>query len=321
MSNDLTKKFDRIVSIFVQLQSKRIVKAQELADKFSVSIRTIYRDIKSLEQAGVPVLSEAGIGYSIMEGYKLPPVMLTKEEAISFVTAEMLMEKYVDKTMGTHYKDAMSKIKSVLRWSEKDYMSLINDSLYNLPSSTIFGRSANNALEILMNGITLKRQVSVTYKAFDSDKEIKRILEPIGIFHENEYWYLVAYCMLRKDYRQFRTDRILNLQLTENSFALEHQSLEDYIKTSKEKSNLVVDICITAHKSVTKYMVNSMKNYGFVNQESKGDDVLMYFKVRDSEIDYFIRWYLMYGDAIKLISPVSLKEKIRDLMFKIEANL
>src|SRR5690606_10008011 len=75
MGNNTVNRFDRIVAILVQLQSKRIVKAQELADRFEVSLRTIYRDIRTLEASGVPIISEAGIGYSIMEGYRLPPVM------------------------------------------------------------------------------------------------------------------------------------------------------------------------------------------------------------------------------------------------------
>jgi len=94
MSVDIKKRFDRIVEILIQLQSKRVVKAQELADRFDVSLRTIYRDIKSLEQAGVPLIGEAGMGYSIMDGYRLPPVSFSKEEALCFVATEKLAEKY-----------------------------------------------------------------------------------------------------------------------------------------------------------------------------------------------------------------------------------
>tara|TARA_R110002073_G_C9461371_1_gene578752 strand:+ start:1636 stop:1941 length:306 start_codon:yes stop_codon:yes gene_type:complete len=101
MGRDTVNRFDRIVSILVQLQSKRIVKAQELADRFEVSLRTIYRDIRTLEASGVPIISEAGVGYSIMEGYRLPPVMFTREEAGSFVAAEKLMQKFVDKSLGS----------------------------------------------------------------------------------------------------------------------------------------------------------------------------------------------------------------------------
>src|SRR5690606_23524957 len=100
MSNETTNRFDRIVAIFIHLQSRRVVKAQELADRFQVSLRTIYRDIRSLEISGVPIVGEAGIGYSIMEGYRLPPVMFTREEVNSLVAAEKLMQKFSDKALG-----------------------------------------------------------------------------------------------------------------------------------------------------------------------------------------------------------------------------
>ena len=87
-------RFDRITAILIQLQSKKVVKAQDLADRFGTSLRTIYRDIRTLEEAGVPLYGEAGIGYSIVDGYRLPPVMFTKEEAIAFITAEKLMAKF-----------------------------------------------------------------------------------------------------------------------------------------------------------------------------------------------------------------------------------
>src|SRR5699024_8506905 len=99
MKLDAPKRFDRIVAILIQLQSKKVIKAQELADRFQVSLRTIYRDIRSLETAGVPLYGEAGTGYSLMEGYRLPPVMFTREEAGSFVAAEKLMQHFTDKNL------------------------------------------------------------------------------------------------------------------------------------------------------------------------------------------------------------------------------
>jgi predicted DNA-binding transcriptional regulator YafY len=87
MEDNTSNRFDRIVAILIQLQSKKIVKAQELSKRFDVSLRTIYRDIRTLEVAGVPIYSEAGVGYSLVEGYRLPPVMFTREEAESFIAA------------------------------------------------------------------------------------------------------------------------------------------------------------------------------------------------------------------------------------------
>ena len=100
MNSDNLNRFDRIVAILIHLQSGRVVKAQELASRFGVSLRTIYRDIRSLEASGVPITGEAGVGYSLMDGYRLPPVMFTREEAGSFVAAEKLMQKFSDKALG-----------------------------------------------------------------------------------------------------------------------------------------------------------------------------------------------------------------------------
>src|SRR6476660_10142584 len=103
-------RIDRVTAILIQLQSKKIVKAQDIAERFNISLRTVYRDIKTLEESGVPVIGEAGIGYSIMDGYRLPPVMFTKEEATAFLTAEKLIEKLTDPSSDENYKSAMFKI-------------------------------------------------------------------------------------------------------------------------------------------------------------------------------------------------------------------
>lgn len=77
-------RIDRLTAILTHLQTKRLVKAQHLADRFNISLRTVYRDIRALEEAGVPIIGEAGAGYSLLEGYRLPPVMFTQEEAMAF---------------------------------------------------------------------------------------------------------------------------------------------------------------------------------------------------------------------------------------------
>ncbi|MEO6304683.1 MAG: HTH domain-containing protein, partial [Bacteroidia bacterium] len=115
-------RIDRVSNILIQLQSKRIVKAQDIASRFDISLRTVYRDIRTLEEAGIPLIGEAGVGYSIMDGYKLPPVMFTLEEATAFLTAEKLVEKLTDGSTKKSYRSAMFKVRSILRASEKDYL-------------------------------------------------------------------------------------------------------------------------------------------------------------------------------------------------------
>src|SRR5882724_11540526 len=122
-------RIDRVTAILIQLQSKKVVKAQDIAERFNISLRTVYRDIRTLEEAGIPIIGEAGVGYSIMDGYRLPPVMFTKEEATAFLTAEKLMEKLTDTTTVESYKSAMYKVRAVLSTTHKDFLEQIDQRI------------------------------------------------------------------------------------------------------------------------------------------------------------------------------------------------
>jgi len=318
MGLDSVKRFDRIVAILVQLQSKRIVKAQELADRFEVSLRTIYRDVRTLEASGVPILSEAGIGYSIMEGYRLPPVMFTREEAGSFVAAEKLMQKFVDKSLGSYHESAMFKVKSVLRGSEKDWISALESQIQVDPSQKLFNEDLPNALEILFESIAEKRQVFLKYHSMQSEHPSERYIEPVGLFHENGFWYVLGYCHYRKDYRQFRTDRMLDIKRTQLFFSKEHGSIDEHL--SKFENIEKTKIRILVDKTVARYISGSKKHYGFVSEKPKGNQVEMTFMSSDLE-QGFPRWYLMFGDFAEILEPESLKQRVKFILEKIVSKL
>jgi len=105
MNDNDTTRLSRLTAILTQLQTKRLLTATILAEKFNVSIRTIYRDIRTLEQAGVPIITEEGKGYSLMEGYRVPPVMFTEAQANALVTAEQLVPQNKDTSFIKDYTD------------------------------------------------------------------------------------------------------------------------------------------------------------------------------------------------------------------------
>ena len=115
-------RIDRISAILIQLQSHSLVKAQQISERFNISIRTVYRDIRTLEEAGIPIIGNPGIGYSLAEGFKLSPLMFTQKEALSFLIAEKLVHELTDSNSNEHYKSGIEKIRSVMRFADKNML-------------------------------------------------------------------------------------------------------------------------------------------------------------------------------------------------------
>ncbi|MBO6829840.1 MAG: YafY family transcriptional regulator [Muricauda sp.] len=318
MGMDTVKRFDRIVAILVQLQSKRIVKAQELADRFEVSLRTIYRDIRTLEASGVPIVSEAGVGYSIMEGYRLPPVMFTREEAGSFVAAEKLMQKFTDKSLGAYYESAMFKLKSVLRGKEKDWVETLESQVSIVPGQVLFNAEVPDALEILFESIAERKQVFLRYESLREEAPSERRIEPVGLFHENGFWYILGYCHLRTDYRHFRTDRIHKINRTSLDFILEHGTMDEHRQKTEAVEKTKVKIMVD--KSVAKYIRGQCKYYGLISEHTKGDEVEMTFMTTDCP-NGFARWYLMFADYATIVEPQKLKDRVGEILTNSQKRL
>lgn len=302
-------RIDRVTAILIQLQSKRVVKAQEIADRFTISLRTVYRDIKTLEEAGIPIIGEAGVGYSIMEGYRLPPVMFTKEEATALLTAEKLVEKLTDESTREMYKASMFKIKSVLRLTERDHMENMEQHI-EVVDSPYFSKQKNETayLQNILKAISEKSVLNIDYFAEHSQEKSNRNIEPIGIFYMGRYWYLIAWCTLRKDYRNFRVDHIKYLSLTAIHFEKEHPALKSFLsKTSKEKE--LHTIIILVEKDVLKYLGEQKFYNGFVSQKELDDKIEMTFLTQS--LEGFARWYMLFGEYAQIITPVILTEIIK----------
>jgi predicted DNA-binding transcriptional regulator YafY len=312
-------RFDRINAILIHLQSKKIVKAQDIADRFEISLRTVYRDIRSLEEAGVPLVGEAGVGYSVMEGYRLPPVMFTAEEAMTFITAEKLVEKFTDISTRKSYTSAMLKIKSVLRGTEKDMIESIEENIEIVRKYDPIPAQSDNSLPILLRSIADKKVTQIKYTTFHSQETADRTIEPIGIFHENGFWYTIAFCQLRNAYRQFRTDRILEIRLTEHTFLREHASLKEYLEQLPEKQKNLHKIVIRIDRIVVHYLQRQKYYYGFVSETLIGEQIEMTF-LSDS-LTGFAHWFLMMGEHGQIIEPASLKDKVREIAQTVLNNL
>ncbi len=224
IDND-TKRLSRLTAILTQLQTKRLLTAPELANRFSVSTRTIYRDIKALEQAGIPVLTEEGRGYTLMEGYRVPPVMFTEKQANALILAEQLVLKNKDASFIQDYTDAVDKVKSVLRRPVKDKANL-------LAERTRYDRNVNaqrtsNNLSDLQFSLTNLYLTKIAYTN-EAGKRSSRLIEPFALLSTQENWLLVAWCRLRKEFRHFRLDRIEKLEILDEHFSAHKMTLQEF---------------------------------------------------------------------------------------------
>ena len=243
MNNNDTKRFSRVTAILTQLQTKRLITSTSLAEKFGVSVRTIYRDIKALEQAGVPILTEEGKGYSLMEGYKIPPIMFTESEANALITVEQLVLKNSDSSLIKEYTEAINKVKAVLMYSTKQKVELLSKRIAVSP--VLLVTNASNSLTLIQNALTDFKILNITYHSEYKKQKTERTIEPFALYYSlQESWTLIAYCRLRKDYRMFRLDRILKIKQTELNFAPHKLTLQEYL-AEKEKNFITPDILLS----------------------------------------------------------------------------
>lgn len=301
-------RLERLVNFLIHLQSKRIIRAQELADKFKISLRTVYRDISALEQAGVPILSEAGVGYSLLKGYNLPPLQLTDDEVTAIFTAGKFLQLYSEKTVADSFESGLTKIKAILNLAEKERVSVLEEKLKVVANPYLENKVEgkvlfNDVFEAVYNKILLEFK----YIGVSDPIPKQRKVEPIGIYSFGQHWYLIAWCTAKADYRTFRFDRITDFEISKERFNAQHPRMDIFIQKLKSEKGLekvVIQIDMDAYR-----YVDEQKYYqGIVSEEKIGDKMLMTFLT--GSLEGFSHWFLLLGSEADILEPVFLKEMV-----------
>lgn len=221
-------RIDRLFGILTLLQSKKYVSAERISEKFGISIRTVYRDVKALCEQGIPVSFEQHKGYFIVKGYFLPPVSFTAEEANALVLMETMVRSFADKSIQQHYSTALNKMKAVMGYSQKEQLEYLDNNIkLQVPACM------NNDFEhlsVLQSAIAAKLILEVDYRNNNGETST-RCTEPIGLIFYAFNWHLIAWCHMRREYRDFRVSRILKAKISNRPFEhKEHMALGDYMK-------------------------------------------------------------------------------------------
>lgn len=310
---------DRLVAMVLFLQGRRVVRASEMAKHFEVTERTIYRDMSALGEAGVPISGEAGVGYCLMKGYQLPPVMFTAEEASALFVGGELVKQFTDASLQGPMASALDKLRAVLPRDRQDHVE-------KLVSRTIVrgrvGRAAPDVgtqrwMVTVQQGVVLRRVLRMAYRGLERDEDTQREVEPLGVVFYGGSWYLVAWCRLRLGIRHFRVDRIQRLELLPVTFApREDFSLAEHMERSGvEGDSRPVRIWFHDHAREKA----QRESYATLSEEKRRDGGAEY-TLYSYSLEWTVQWLLSFGERAEAVAPAKLRSLMRAAAEKIAAK-
>lgn len=303
-------KTERLLAIVLELQSSTLRTADDLAQVLGVSARTIYRDMQALSEAGVPIMAETGSGYSLMDGYFLPPLHFTVDEALSLLLGAEFVEKRFDPAVGNSARSSRRKIEAILSLPIRDETTRVQRNIHVIQkeeSAQMAQEKANLGIirEALLAGKKLRFTYHKRVAGEDGNRVAQRAVSPFGLAHDEQNgWLLVAFCDLRQDIRHFRVSRMTDLALIdEPSDTPEHFNLPSYRPkdTRSIRVKAVFDYAI-------RDKVEEANNYYMETAEVKEDGYHVTFRVREPE--ELLSWILGWGAEVIVTEPESFKIRV-----------
>lgn len=304
-------KTDRMLAIVLELQRKGVVRAEDLAAMFETSVRTIYRDIQALSEAGVPVVGATGQGYSLMNGYFLPPVSFTAEEAVTLLIGTDFIEQRFDTEYGDRASAAGRKLEAVLPEHVRENASRIRQSIKLLNTSKDRPQGEEQAyIGQLRRAVLEQLKISFGYsklrQAADGSHRSVRTARPYGLVLNRGAWTLVAWCELRQEIRHFRLSRMEGLTVLDQPFEV---PADFDLKVYQPEDDRHIIVRIRVDSTIADQAVES-GNYYLEAAEDRADGRHMTFRVRQPED--LLQWVLSWGAGAVVLEPEGLRKLVRE---------
>lgn len=223
------KRFDRLLAMALALSSRKRLRAEDLQREFGVSVRTVYRDLRALAEAGFPIEGTPGDGYTVPASTRLEPLTLTSDEAEALLIATRLLEAGGDEALRARLLTAVVKLESALSAEAARRLRQTRRKVLSVE-----GRRAI-PLTALLAAINARQVLQIAYDGIARGARTERAIEPLGMVRFQDTWQVAAYCRLRGDLRVFRADRIAALTTTGESFEdRPGLGFEDFLRRSRE---------------------------------------------------------------------------------------
>lgn len=295
---------DRLLAIVLELQGKGQRRAEDLATTFETSKRTIYRDVQALCEAGVPVTAVPGQGYSLVEGYFLPPLSFSTDEASMLLLGSGFVAENFDEEYRAAAQSAARKIESVLPEKLRQEVQERHSSIRLVAQAG--GASAN--LKLLRRAVVERRTVAFSYYARHNGSEPPRSREadPYGLVFYDKAWYMAAYCHLRHEIRRFRLDRINQPVLTAKIF---RRPADFKLEQGQSQSDRLITLRVLFDRAVARWVKETRYFYVVAEEETEAG-LLVTLQVRQE--DDAINWLLGWGRQARVLEPASLQARLRE---------
>ena len=301
---------DRLVAMVMHLQGRRVVRAEELARRFEISLRTVYRDIAALGEAGVPIVGEAGVGYSLLRGYHLPPLMLTEDEAAALTVGAEMLRQFGDASVIEPMTSAIDKLRAVLPRDRQEQVDRLAQQtvISGRPGRVATDPAAQPWLLAVQRGVAQRRVLRLSYRTRSRGDETLREVEPLGVVFYGGAWYLVAWCRLRKDYRHFRIDRVQRLELLAETFATRPDfSLKAHLAAESHRDETMPARIWLADAVINRARAESWATLIEDRRRDEGAE----FTVYTFSLEWLARWVLGFGACAEALEPGRLRELVR----------
>ncbi len=290
---------NRLFEIVYILMQKRKTTARELADRFEVSTRTIYRDIETLSTANIPIYASKGKdgGIGLLDEYVLNKTILSEEEQNQILFALQGMKK----VKGQNEKDILEKLSILFNKKINDWIKI---------DFSNWGNIQEERFDIIKSAILNKQLVQFTYYNSNGE-ESKRIVEPLQIWFKDKSWYLVSYCKLKQDYRIFKIARIKEVKMLQEHFERELP------KEENEQYNFkIIELELEINKAMTYRVYDEFES----KEITKKEDENFIIKVKYPENEWVYGYILSFGEHIKVLSPTRVKNIIKNKLEKTLKN-
>ncbi|MBL7979959.1 MAG: YafY family transcriptional regulator [Bacteroidetes Order II. Incertae sedis bacterium] len=310
-------KTDRLFALLILIQGKPNMTTRHLAEHFGVSRRTIFRDLQSLERSGVPLTyAEDSGGYEILEGYQLPPLMLTGREAAVLLLGTNFVKLQTDASLKKDADEVSVKIKSILPQGIREYIDrILNRTVldpYWLNTVTHAREDDEDTGKWvkISEAIAHRNPIFVRYHVASRDETTRRRIDPLGIIYYSDHWTLVGYCHLRKDIRSFRLDQMEEVYPMSERFS-SHADFDLQAYLEEKGLGRRRRIVLRFHKKIYSHARRRIPARIEEERTNETDKtVTFYFE----NLDYIANWLLQFGTSVRIDEPTELREKLGQLL-------